>query len=83
VRYLQDAIEGQSKSKPPPKEVRMSGTRFVPFAPNSYLVVALFDMKADCSVIARPMRQSLSEPSAAEIESKLQAARKQCAAAAR
>ena len=81
IRYLQDAIDGQSKSKAPPKEVRMSGTRFVPYAPNAYLAVALYDIKAECSVLARPLRQSLSEPSAAEIESKLQAARRQCASA--
>jgi energy-coupling factor transporter ATP-binding protein EcfA2 len=54
VRFLQDAIDGQAKAKALPKEVRMSGTRFVPYAPNSYLTVVLFDMKAECSVMARP-----------------------------
>jgi hypothetical protein len=81
IRYLQDAVDRQSGSKSVPKEVRMSGTRFVPYAPNAYLAVVLFEVKADCSVMARHLRQSLSEPAAEEIESKLQSARRQCAAA--
>jgi hypothetical protein len=81
IRYLQDAVDRQSGLKTLPKEVRMSGTRFVPYAPNSYLAVTLLDLKADCSAMARPLRQSLGEPVAADIESKLQAARRQCASA--
>jgi len=78
IRYLQEAVERLPRSKSVPKEVRMSGNRFVPFAPNSYLAVTLFDMKADCSAMQSPLRQSQNEPAAPEIRGKLQSARTQC-----
>ena len=79
VRYFQETVERQPRSKSVPKEVRMSGNRFVPFAPNSYLAVTLFDMKSDCSALQTPLRQSLSEPAAPEISGKLKSAQTQCA----
>ena len=57
----------------------MSGNRFVPFAPNSYLAVTLFDMKSDCSALQTPLRQSQSKPAAPEISGKLKSAQTQCA----
>ena len=82
IRFLQDAVERQSKSKSAPKEVRMSGTRFVPYAPNSYLAATLFDMKSDCSVVMPLLKAAQNEPVPADIRSKLQDARKQCGLAA-
>ncbi len=79
VRYFQEAVERQPRSKSVPKEVRMSANRFVPFAPNSYLAVTLFDMKSDCSALQTPLRQSQSEPAAPEISGKLKSAQTQCA----
>ncbi|HEX4914633.1 MAG TPA: hypothetical protein VFV51_11770, partial [Vicinamibacterales bacterium] len=78
IRYLQEAVERVPRSKATPKDVRMSGNRFVPFAPNSYLAVTLFDMKAECSAMRSSLRQSQGEPEAPEIRGKLQAARAQC-----
>ncbi len=49
AQYMQDAIRMQGGVKQLPKEVRISGTRFVPYAPQSYLGAALFDMKSDCA----------------------------------
>ena len=79
VRYFQEAVERQPRSKSVPKEIRMSANRFVPFAPNSYLAVTLFDMKSDCSALQTPLRQSQSEPAAPEISGKLKSAQTQCA----
>jgi hypothetical protein len=56
----------------------MSGNRFVPYAPHSYLAVTLFDMKSDCSVLRSPLRQSQNEPAAPEISGKLKSALTQC-----
>ena len=78
IRYLQEAVERLPRSKSVPKDVRMSGNRFVPFAPNSYLAVTLFDMKTDCSAMRSSLRQSQNEPAAPEIRGKLQSARTQC-----
>jgi len=41
AQSMRDATRMQSGVKEPPKEVRMSGTRFVPYAPWSYLAAAL------------------------------------------
>ena len=81
AQYMQDAIRMQSGVKQLPKEVRMSGTRFVPYAPQSYLGAALFDMKSDCAAVLAALKQAESEPVPPDIRAKLQAARKQCAAA--
>ena len=59
----------------------MAGTRFVPYAPQSYLAVALFDMKSDCAAVLAALKQAENEPVPPDIRAKLQAARKQCAAA--
>jgi hypothetical protein len=58
--------------------VRLSGTRFVPLAPQSYLAVALFDSKADCKEVAEALRGSSSESAPPEIRGRLDAARKAC-----
>jgi hypothetical protein len=73
----------QSQTPDPPKEVRMSGTRFVPYAPQSYLAAALFDLKSDCAVVLAVLKEAENEnePVPPDIRGKLQAARKQCAAA--
>jgi hypothetical protein len=81
AQYMQDAIRMQSGVKQPPKEVRMAGTRFVPYAPQSYLGAALFEMKTDCAAVLSALKQAESEPVPSDIRAKLQAARKQCAAA--
>jgi peptidoglycan hydrolase CwlO-like protein len=81
AQYMQDAIRMQSSVKQPPKEVRMSGTRFVPYAPQSYLSAALFELKSDCAAVAAALKQAETEPVPPDVRSKLQAARKQCAAA--
>ena len=81
TQYMQDAIRMQSSVKQLPKEARLSGTRFVPFAPYSYLAVALFEMKADCGPVLAALTQAENEPIPPDIRSKLQAARKQCASA--
>jgi hypothetical protein len=81
AQYMQDAIRMQSGVKQPPKEVRMAGTRFVPYAPQSYLGAALFEMKTDCAAVLSALKQAQAEPVPSDIRTKLQAARKQCAAA--
>ncbi len=81
AQYMQDAIRMQASVKQPPKEVRMSGTRFVPYAPQSYLAAALFDMKSDCAAVLAALKQAENEPVPPDIRAKLQAARKQCGSA--
>lgn len=80
AQYMQEAIRMQSSVRPP-KEVKISGTRFVPYAPQSYLGAALFDMKSDCGAVLAALRQAGNEPVPSDIRGKLQAARKQCGAA--
>ena len=81
AQYMQDAIRMQSSVKQPPKDVRMSGTRFVPYAPQSYLGAALFDSKSDCAAVLAALNQAENEPVPPDIRGKLQTARKQCASA--
>ena len=81
AQYMQDAIRMQSSVKQTPKEVRISGTRFVPYAPQSYLGATLFDMKSDCGAVLAALKQAEYEPVPSDIRGKLQAARKQCSAA--
>jgi hypothetical protein len=57
----------------------MSGTRFVPYAPQSYLGAALFELKSDCTAVLAALKQAESEPVPPDARSKLQAARQQCA----
>jgi hypothetical protein len=79
AQYMQDAVRMQSSVKQAPKEVRMSGTRFVPYAPQSYLGAALFELKSDCTAVLAALKQAESEPVPPDARSKLQAARQQCA----
>jgi len=79
AQYMQDAIRMQSGVKQLPKDVRMSGTRFVPYAPQSYLGAALFDSKTDCAAVLAALKEAESEPVPPDIRGKLQTARKQCA----
>jgi hypothetical protein len=78
VQSMQDAIRMQGSVRQPPKEVRISGTRFVPFAPQSYLAVSLLESKADCSAVASALTQAANEPVPPDLRAKLQAARTQC-----
>ena len=77
VQSMQDAIRMQG-SVQAPKEVRMAGTRFVPFAPQSYLAASLLETKADCSAVAAALNQAANEPVPPDLRAKLQAARAQC-----
>jgi hypothetical protein len=61
-----------------PKEVRMSGTRFVPFSPSSYLVAALVEAKADCPAIRAALSAAAGEVVPTDVRGQLDAARKQC-----
>lgn len=79
AQYMQDAIRMQSGVKQLPKDVRMSGTRFVPYAPQSYLGAALFDSKSDCTTVLAALKEAENEPVPPDIRGKLQTARKQCA----
>ena len=79
AQYMQDAIRMQPGVKQLPKDVRMSGTRFVPYAPQSYLGAALFDSKSDCAAVLAALKEAENEPVPPDIRGKLQAARKQCA----
>jgi len=78
VQYMQDAVRMQSSVKVPPKEVRMSGTRFVPYAPQSYLAVALFETKAECAAVLAALKLAEGEPVPPDLRTRLQAARTQC-----
>ena len=66
----------------PPKEVRMSGTRFVPYAPHWYQAMAWFQDKTDCVVVraALVVADAAAEPVPTELQSAVQTARKQCGA---
>lgn len=79
VQSMQDAIRMQGSVRQAPKEVRMAGTRFVPFAPQSYFAVSLLETKADCSTVAAALNQAANEPVPPDLRAKLQAARTQCA----
>jgi hypothetical protein len=78
VQSLNNAIRLQAGLKESIKEVRMSGTRFVPYAPQSYLTAALFELKSDCAVVQAALKQAQGEPPAPDVKSRLQAARTRC-----
>jgi hypothetical protein len=78
VQSLNNAIRLQAGLKEPIKEVRMSGTRFVPYAPQSYLTAALVELKSDCAVVQAALKQTEGEPPAPDVKSRLQAARARC-----
>jgi predicted nucleic acid-binding Zn-ribbon protein len=64
-----------------PKEVRMSGTRFVPYAPESYLAAALFEMEPGCSgILLSALLRAEKEPVPPDLRTKLPTARKRCSA---
>ena len=77
AQYMRDAIRMQSGAQPP-KEIRPSGTRRVPYAPQSYLGAALYEMKADCATVAPVLNSAQAEPRASDVQGRLDAARKQC-----
>jgi hypothetical protein len=62
----------------PPSQVRLSGTRFVPFSPYSYLAATLYELKDDCPGIGSALDAASREPVPAEIKRQLDAARKAC-----
>ena len=79
VLEMQDAIRlGSSRGQSIPKEVRMSGTRVVPYAPRSYLAVALYDAKEPCSRVAQALAVSFSETVRPEIKGRVEAADTAC-----
>jgi chromosome segregation ATPase len=78
VQSLNNAIRMQADLKEPLKEVRMSGTRFVPYAPQSYLTAALLELKADCASVQAALRQAEAEPPAPDVKARVQAARTRC-----
>jgi len=61
-----------------PKEVRLSGTRFVPFTPYSYLAVAALETKQSCDVVAPFVTGAANEATPADLRSRLADARKAC-----
>jgi len=77
AQSMRDAIRMQSSAQPP-NEIRPSGTRRVPYAPQSYLGAALYEMKADCATVAPVLNSADAEPKAPDVQGRLQAARKQC-----
>ena len=58
AQNMQEVIRIQPVVKDLPKEYRMSGVRFVPHAPHSYLAVALFQMKAECDSVLAELKQA-------------------------
>jgi len=78
VQSMQDAIRMQGSVRQPPKDVRLSGTRFVPYAPQSYLAASLLEAKADCPAVVAALNQAANEPVPPDLRAKLQAARTQC-----
>jgi hypothetical protein len=79
--HMQTLIETKSAAAPP-KEVRMSGTRFVPYAPHWYQAMAWFQDKSPCALVQAGLllADAAAEPVPTELQSTLQAARKQCGA---
>lgn len=75
---MQNVVKMQAGVSQRPKEVRMSGTRFVPWAPYSYLAAALGQLKTDCSQISPALSQAAGESAPTELRGGLQTARTQC-----
>jgi hypothetical protein len=82
AQYMQDAVRLQSGVKELPREVRMSGTRFVPYAPYSYLAVALLQLNAECSSITSALAQAAREEVPPDLKGRLQAAQTRCGSSA-
>jgi DNA repair exonuclease SbcCD ATPase subunit len=80
AQNMQEVIRLQPAVKDLPREYRLSGVRFVPHAPHSYLAAALLQLKADCASVLAELKQAESEPVPDELRTALQAARKQCGA---
>jgi hypothetical protein len=78
--YMRETVRLQSGLDQTPKEVRMSGTRFVPYAPQSYLAVALLALKADCADVLVALKAADTEPIPTDLRTRLQSARTQCGA---
>ncbi len=77
VVAMQGAMTTQQQREIP-KEVRLSGTRFVPYAPNAYLAVALHGAKEPCSPVAQALARSSGEPVPPEIKARVEAADRDC-----
>jgi hypothetical protein len=61
-----------------PEQVRLSGTRFVPYAPFSYLVAAMFEGKRDCESFREFLTQTGLESAPLDVRRRVEAARKAC-----
>ena len=61
-----------------PKDVRLSGTRFVPYVPASYLAAALHENKSDCLAIRLALRDATVEAVPSNLTGRLDAARRAC-----
>jgi hypothetical protein len=61
-----------------PEQVRLSGTRFVPYAPFSYSVAARFEAKQDCQSFREFLAQTASESAPPDVRRRVDAARKAC-----
>jgi hypothetical protein len=62
----------------PPKEVRMSGTRFVPFSPLSYMAAAMFQSKQPCSLVAVVLGGARTETTPIDVRNTLAQATAEC-----
>jgi hypothetical protein len=79
---LRSALEFQQErtaaGEESPKETRLSGTRFVPYTPFSYLAVAAFEAKESCSAITPMLLRASNEQPPAALKSRVDAVRKAC-----
>ena len=78
IALMRDVVRMQAQVNQKPKEVRMSGTRFVPFSPQSYLAAAQFEAKSDCSSISPALAQASGEAIPPDVKNALQAAKARC-----
>jgi chromosome segregation ATPase len=74
----QQALIRADSNQELPDQVRLSGTRFVPYAPYSYLAVALYEAKQGCPSVAPHLKSAAAESVPPEIRSRLDAVRKAC-----
>jgi hypothetical protein len=77
---MREAIRLQSAARQVPREARMSGTRYVPYAPQSYLGAALFELKSSCQLLNPVLAAANQETPPGDVRTKIQTARRQCGA---
>jgi formylglycine-generating enzyme required for sulfatase activity len=77
---VQTVIRATSSTGPPPTEVRLSGSRFVPFAPYSYYAAALYASKAPCDDVDGALAQAAQrgETTPVDLVEPLKRARSSC-----